>query len=343
VGTPRDILKEFWGYEAFRPLQEDIIDSVLQGNDTLALLPTGGGKSICFQVPGMALPGLTIVVSPLIALMRDQVEHLNSRHIPATYINSSVSFRNIDRKLQNAMDGRYKFLYVAPERLKSDMFQARLPQMNVSLLAVDEAHCISQWGYDFRPAYLEIHALREHFPEVPVIALTATAPPRVKDDIVDKLQLKEPRIFRKSFRRDNLSYRVISSERVPDRILQFLRNTPGSGIIYARTRKRTKALADLLKRNDISAAAYHGGMSTTDRNRVQQQWISNEVRVITATNAFGMGIDKPDVRFVLHYNLPSDLESYYQEAGRGGRDGKGSHCGGLRQSPGPGRARPLGE
>ncbi|MEM0999801.1 MAG: ATP-dependent DNA helicase RecQ [Bacteroidota bacterium] len=320
--TPLNILQEYWGYPAFRPQQEDIIESVLAGRDTMALLPTGGGKSICFQVPGMVLPGLTIVISPLIALMRDQVAHLNSRHIPAAYINSSLRRRDIDRKLQNAMDGRYKFLYLAPERLATDMFRARLPQMEVSLLAVDEAHCISQWGYDFRPAYLKIGELRETLPQVPAIALTATAPPRVQEDIQDKLELRDPAIFRKSFRRDNLSYRVISSERVPDRILQFLQDTPGSGIIYARTRKRTQALADLLQRHGESAAAYHGGMSATDRNHVQQQWIANKIRVITATNAFGMGIDKPDVRFVLHYNLPSDLESYYQEAGRAGRDGK---------------------
>jgi ATP-dependent DNA helicase RecQ len=319
---PKDILQEWWGYPDFRPMQEDIVRSVLEKRDTLALLPTGGGKSICFQVPGMCMEGMTIVVSPLIALMQDQVSHLNSRHIPAASINSSLSFREIDYKLQKAMDGKYKFLYLAPERLKTDIFLARLPQMNVSLIAVDEAHCISQWGYDFRPAYMEIHALREFFPEVPIIALTATAPPKVRDDIVEKLQLKAPQIFQKSFRRDNLSYRVLSSERVPDRILQLLRNVPGSGIIYARTRKRTKAMAELLLRNGHSASAYHGGMNSTDRSRVQQQWINNEIRVIAATNAFGMGIDKPDVRFVLHYNLPSDLESYYQEAGRAGRDGQ---------------------
>ncbi|HHG83394.1 MAG TPA: RecQ family ATP-dependent DNA helicase [Bacteroidetes bacterium] len=322
MSEPLKILKEIWGYPAFRPLQEDIVNAVLSGQDTLALLPTGGGKSICFQVPGMILPGLTLVISPLIALMQDQVENLNRRHIPATSINSSLGFQEIDRKLNLAMKGRYKFLYMAPERLMTDMFQARMEHMNISLVAIDEAHCISQWGYDFRPAYLDIHALREKLPQVPFIALTATAAPRVQEDILDKLQMQQPAVFRQSFRRDNLAYQVISSERVPDRILQFLQNNSGSGIIYARTRKRTIALADLLKRNAISAAAYHGGLPASARSQVQQAWLKNETRIITATNAFGMGIDKPDVRFVLHFNLPGDLESYYQEAGRAGRDGK---------------------
>ena len=305
-------------------MQEDIVQAVLDGRDTLALLPTGGGKSICFQVPGMALPGLTIVVSPLIALMRDQVEQLQRRDIAATYINSSLNSVEIDRKLQKAMDGDYKFLYLAPERLKTDIFLARLPKMNVSLIAVDEAHCISQWGYDFRPSYLEISALRELLPSVPVIALTATAPPTVRDDIALKLALRNPAIFTQSFRRANLHYIVEPSERVAERILETVLRTPGTGIVYARTRKRVKAIAEYLQKNGVSAAAYHGGMKNTERNAVQEDWIQDRVRVMAATNAFGMGIDKPDVRFVIHYNLPADPESYYQEAGRGGRDGKES-------------------
>jgi ATP-dependent DNA helicase RecQ len=254
--------------------------------------------------------------------MRDQVENLNSRHIPATYINSSLSWKEIDRKLQMAMEGKYKFLYIAPERIETEMFLARLPAMNVSFVAVDEAHCISQWGYDFRPSYLKINVLRQHLPKVPFAAFTATAPPKVKDDIIEKLELKSPRVFTQSFRRQNLAYHVIETENVAERILHTVRATPGAGIVYARTRKRVQAMAEFLKKEGISSAAYHGGLSNKDRDLVQQGWIKNEVRVITATNAFGMGIDKPDVRFVLHLNMPADLESYYQEAGRGGRDGK---------------------
>jgi ATP-dependent DNA helicase RecQ len=317
-------LQQYWGYPHFRPLQEDIVNQVLAGRDTLALLPTGGGKSICFQVPGMALEGLTIVISPLIALMRDQVEQLTKREIPATYINSTLSASDIDRKLQKAMDGDYKFLYLAPERLQTEMFAGRVQKMNVALIAVDEAHCISQWGYDFRPSYLEIAKLREWLPNVPIIALTATAPPSVRDDIAQRLELKNPAIFTQSFRRENLHYQVEHSERIADRILEIVQNTPGTGIVYARTRKRVKAIAEYLQRNGVAAAAYHGGMKTSDRNEVQEAWIQDKIRVMAATNAFGMGIDKPNVRFVIHYNLPADPESYYQEAGRGGRDGADS-------------------
>ncbi len=321
MSSPIEILQQYWGYPAFRPLQEDIVNQVLAGRDTLALLPTGGGKSICFQVPGMALDGLTIVISPLIALMRDQVEQLSRRDIPATYINSTLSSSDIDRKLQKAMNGDYKFLYLAPERLQTEMFAARVQKMNVSLIAVDEAHCISQWGYDFRPSYLEIAKLREWLPNIPVIALTATAPPSVRDDIAQKLELKNPAIFTQSFRRENLHYIVEHSERIADRILEVVQKTQGTGIVYARTRKRVKAIAEYLQRNGVAAAAYHGGMKTSDRNDVQEAWIQDKIRVMAATNAFGMGIDKPNVRFVIHYNLPADPESYYQEAGRGGRDG----------------------
>ena len=324
--SPREILEDYWGYPNFRPLQAEIVDAVIAGRDTLALLPTGGGKSICFQVPGLFFEGLTIVISPLIALMRDQVEQLNRRNIPATFINSSLNQHEIDWKLQRTMDGAYKFLYVAPERIQSPMFAARVQRMNVSLIAVDEAHCISQWGYDFRPSYLELQQLREWLPKVPVIAVTATAPPLVRDDIVEKLGLRNPRIFTQSFRRPNLHYQIEPSERIAERIIEICQKTSGTGIVYARTRKRVKAIAEMLQRAQISAAAYHGGMKNSDRNKVQADWIEGKVRVMAATNAFGMGIDKPNVRFVLHFNLPADIESYYQEAGRAGRDGEESLC-----------------
>ena len=322
MADPHEILHQYWGYDQFRPMQEDIIRAILDGKDTLALLPTGGGKSLCFQVPGMVLDGLTLVISPLIALMRDQVEQLNRRHIPATFINSSLSRSEIDRKLQMAMDGKYKFLYLAPERIETEIFLARLPRMNVSLVAIDEAHCISQWGYDFRPSYLRIAVLRTHLPRVPFAAFTATAPPEVRADILTHLQLQQPAVFTQSFRRSNLSYRVIQADNVAERILRAIQNVPGAGVVYARTRKRVQTIADYLQREGIASAAYHGGLPAAERNRVQTAWINNELRVIAATNAFGMGIDKPDVRFVLHYNMPGDLESYYQEAGRAGRDGK---------------------
>jgi ATP-dependent DNA helicase RecQ len=319
---PIEILQHYWGYPAFRPMQEDIIRSVLDQQDTLALLPTGGGKSICFQVPALAREGMAIVISPLIALMKDQVENLVKRGIPAAYINSGMEIQEVDHVLQQAMDGAYRLLYVAPERIRSEMFRLRLPKMPVHLLVVDEAHCISQWGYDFRPAYLEIPFIREQKPNIPIIALTASATPQVQEDILAKLVLNAPKIFRKSFRRDNLRYFVLQEENVTQRILTICQRTIGSGIIYARTRKRTMALAKFLQENGQSAAAYHGGLSTSERAETQQDWVEGSIRIMVATNAFGMGIDKPNVRFVLHFNLPFDLESYYQEAGRGGRDGE---------------------
>ena len=318
---PLDILTQYWGYTSFRAPQEEIIRSALKGKDSLALLPTGGGKSICFQVPGLVMGGLTLVISPLIALMKDQVENLNRKGIPATYINSSLAFHQIDYKLDQAVKGTYRFLYLAPERLQNDLFQTRLRQMPVSLLAVDEAHCISQWGYDFRPSYLHIHQIREIFPDLPIMALTASATDKVQEDIAQKLELKAPEVFRKSFKRDNLRYFVLQEENVEGKIVEIAQRVKGSGIIYARTRKRTTHLAKILQGHGISAGFYHGGMTYSERDEVQQEWISGKLRVIVATNAFGMGIDKGNVRFVLHYNLPSDLESYYQEAGRGGRDG----------------------
>lgn len=321
--APIEILRSYWGYPKFRPLQEEIIQSVIAGNDTLALLPTGGGKSICFQVPGLALGGLTLVISPLIALMQDQVRSLNEHGIAATFVNSSLSHREIDDKLQMAMDGKFRFLYLAPERLGTEIFKARLSRMDVRLIAVDEAHCISQWGYDFRPSYLRIHELRERLPNVPVVGLTATATPEVVEDIKGHLGMPDGMVFRKSFRRENLNYRVIPTEDVHGRIVRYIQRHPGAaGIVYARTRKRTVALASLLQREGVEAQAYHGGMSPIERAKAQAAWLNNECPVMVATNAFGMGIDKPDVRFVLHLNLPADLESYYQEAGRAGRDGQ---------------------
>lgn len=320
--TIHEILKKYWHYDNFRPLQEDIIKSAINGQDTLALLPTGGGKSLCFQVPGMFLGGMTIVISPLIALMKDQVERLNSIGIAATYLNGGLPNYLIDRRLQEAMDGKYKFLYIAPERISSQMFLQRLTRMNVSLLVVDEAHCISQWGYDFRPSYLTINKIREVKQNIPCIALTASATPEVQEDIIKQLSLQKVKVFAKSFRRDNLRYFVVDEENVMPRILEIAKRTLGTGIIYVRTRKHTEKIADYLLENGISAIAYHGGKTHSDRDKIQQAWIENQQRVIVATNAFGMGIDKPDVRFVVHYELPADLESYYQEAGRGGRDGK---------------------
>lgn len=319
---PIEVLRQYWGYDTFRPLQLSIIEHVLKGKDTLALLPTGGGKSVCFQVPALCRPGMALVISPLIALMKDQVERLNRLGIPATYINSTMSKRMIDAKLEGAMQGHYRFLYLAPERITSEIFKLRLPKMPVTSLVVDEAHCISQWGYDFRPAYLNIHLIRETLPKIPVIALTASATPAVQEDIAARLLLDKPGIFRQSFRRENLRYFALEEENVSARILEIASRTQGSGIVYARTRKGTEKIAEMLNRHQLSAAAYHGGMKASARDAVQLSWLDGNTRIIAATNAFGMGIDKPDVRFVVHYNLPFDLESYYQEAGRGGRDGK---------------------
>ncbi len=319
---PVDILRQYWGYDAFRPMQEDIIRSVIGGTDTLALLPTGGGKSICFQVPGMMLNGLTLVISPLISLMKDQVERLNRQGIAAAAVTSDLNSFEIDRKLQGAMDGDYRFLYISPERLHAEMFKLRLPRMPVKLVAIDEAHCISQWGHDFRPAYREIVKVRDIHPGATVMALTASATPRVQDDIMEQLGMQHATRFAKSFARPNLRYFVLEETRVTERIIQIARRIQGTGIVYARTRKATEQLADQLREVGISAAPYHGGLTSSERHHTQEAWQSGQTRVVTATNAFGMGIDKPDVRFVVHYHLPADLESYYQEAGRGGRDGQ---------------------
>lgn len=315
------VLKKYWNYDNFRELQEEIIESVLVGNDTLALLPTGGGKSICYQVPGIMLGGTSLVISPLIALMQDQVQSLNKRGVSATFINSSLSKTEIDTRLQQVMDGEFRFLYCAPERLQTEIFLKRLDKMNIQLLAIDEAHCVSQWGYDFRPAYHNISKIKQLLPNVKSIALTASATPDVQKDILQKLDFQNEKLFQKSFKRENLNYFVIQTDDRKSKLLSILNRTKGSVVIYARTRREVKLLHELLQSNNISSAAYHGGLENHERNQIQESWIKNETRVVCATNAFGMGIDKPDVRLVLHYNTPLDLESYYQEAGRGGRDG----------------------
>ena len=319
------ILKQYWGYDEFRPLQEDIILSVLDGSDTMALLPTGGGKSICFQVPALALGGLCIVVSPLIALMKDQVENLRKRHIKACAIFSGMSHEKISDTIDNCLfDKEMRFLYVSPERLKTDLFRINLQRMPVKMIAVDEAHCISQWGYDFRPPYLEIAEIRKYFPKVPVLALTATATPEVVRDIQQKLNFPKENVFQKSFKRDNLTYYVIEEQDKQGRMLRIIDHYPGTGIVYVRNRRKTRETAEFLQRHGISADFYHAGLDGPTRDRKQQEWMDGKTRIIVSTNAFGMGIDKPDVRFVIHIDIPDTLEGYFQEAGRGGRDLKPS-------------------
>lgn len=323
---PLDILQKYWGYSAFRPLQQDIIQSVLDGKDTLALLPTGGGKSICFQVPALCREGICIVVSPLIALMKDQVFQLEKRKIPAAAIYSGMHYRDIDRILDNCVYGTIKLLYLSPERLRTELAQERISRMNVNLLAVDEAHCISQWGYDFRPPYLEIAEIRELMPKAPVLALTATATPEVVSDIQEKLNFREKNIFQQSFSRKNLAYVVLQEEGKEAKLLDIVKKVPGAGVIYARNRRKTKDIALYLKKNGIEADYYHAGLDNDTRSAKQDAWIQNKTRIIVSTNAFGMGIDKPDVRTVVHLDLPDNLEAYFQEAGRAGRDGKKSYA-----------------
>lgn len=319
------VLTKYWGHSSFRDLQKEIILSVLSGKDTLALLPTGGGKSICFQVPAMVQEGLCIVISPLIALMKDQVENLKQRNISATLIISGMSRNEIDIALDNCSYGKEKFLYVSPERLTSELFLERMQKFKVNLLAVDEAHCISQWGYDFRPAYLKIAEIRQHLPNVPVLALTATATKSVEEDILNKLAFRENIVFRKSFVRKNLSYVVLYEEDKLKRLLKIISRIRGSGIVYARTRKKTQEIAEFLVRNKVKAEFYHAGLSTTSRSTIQDNWKREKTRIVVATNAFGMGIDKSNVRFVVHIDSPESIEAYYQEAGRAGRDEEKSY------------------
>lgn len=324
--TPEVVLKKYWGHDQFRPPQRNIIQAVLEKKDVLALLPTGGGKSVCFQVPGLLLDGLTVVVSPLIALMQDQVQQLKKKGVAALAVHSGMQRGEIDIALDNAVYGKYKFLYVSPERLQTDVFRERFARMNVSFLAVDEAHCISQWGYDFRPPYLLLGELRKLKPDLQFLALTATATPEVKNDIVQKLGMKDPVVFQKSFARSNLSLVIRKTEAKEKKLLEILRKVPGTGVVYVRSRKATVEIAKWLEQEKISATYYHGGLSHQERTKRQAAWIDDEKRVIVATNAFGMGIDKPNVRVVVHLDLPENLEAYFQEAGRAGRDEKKAYA-----------------
>lgn len=325
-GKIYEALRRYWGFDEFRPVQLEIIRSVLAGRDTLALMPTGGGKSLTYQVPTMVREGLCIVVTPLIALMKDQVDRLRARRIPAVAIHSGLTPRQIDMALDNCAYGDVKFLYVAPERLATEAFRLRVVRMNVQLIAVDEAHCISQWGYDFRPSYLRIAELREKLPGVPVLALTASATKPVADDIMHRLRFAEPRLLRSSFARPNLSYSVRHTDDKNGQLLRLVRNVAGSGIVYTRTREGAEQVAALLRDEGIAALAYHGGLPAAERTLRQEEWVKGKVRIMAATNAFGMGIDKPDVRFVVHYSMCDSLESYYQEAGRAGRDGRRAYA-----------------
>lgn len=324
--TYLDVLKQYWGYDSFRGIQEQIIRSIDQGKDTLGLMPTGGGKSISFQVPAMLKPGVCLVITPLIALMKDQVANLKKVGIKALSIHSGMSREQIVTALENCIFGDYKFLYVSPERLSTDIFQTKIRHMTVSMICVDEAHCISQWGYDFRPSYLEIAKIRKLLPGVPVLALTATATPRVVEDIQDRLMFREHNSFSMSFSRTNLSYVVRKTENKELELFHILEKVPGSAIVYVRNRRETKEIADKLNAAGFSADYYHAGLETYIKDQRQNSWTMGMIRVIVATNAFGMGIDKPDVRLVVHMDLPSSIEEYFQEAGRAGRDGLRSYA-----------------
>lgn len=316
------ILKKYWGYSSFRPLQEDIVEHVRARKDALAILPTGGGKSICYQVPALTMDGVCLVISPLIALMKDQVENLKRIGIKAASIHSGLQNDEIELLINNAQYGAIKFLFISPERLQSQRFVHRISQISISLIAIDEAHCISQWGYDFRPAYLQIALLKKEWPNIPFLALTASATPAVKKDIVEKLGLQDPAVFQASFARPNISFIVRYEENKPKKLLTIFKRVPGSAIVYVRQRKRTKEVAAYLRKNKIAADYYHAGLEMEERNRKQQAWMKNQISVIVSTNAFGMGIDKSAVRHVVHLDIPESMEAYYQEAGRAGRDGK---------------------
>ena len=328
-----EILKTYWGYDSFRGIQEQIIESIGQGRDTLGLMPTGGGKSITFQVPAMAMDGVCLVITPLIALMKDQVRNLRERGIKAAAIHTGMKREEIIAVMENCLFGGYKFLYVSPERLQSDLFRTKLRHLKICLLTVDESHCISQWGYDFRPSYLSIADIRKELPQVPVLALTATATPQVTDDIQDKLGFKERNVIRMSFFRENLSYVVRKTENKLLELKHILECVPGTGIVYVRNRAETKEVADFLNKEGIPATFYHAGLEPSVKDERQRAWTNDIYRVVVATNAFGMGIDKPDVRTVIHMDIPSSIEAYFQEAGRAGRDGKRSYAV-LLHSPG---------
>ncbi|MBE6284604.1 MAG: RecQ family ATP-dependent DNA helicase [Mediterranea massiliensis] len=318
----KKILKQYWGYDSFRGIQQEIIESIGSGKDTLGLMPTGGGKSITFQVPALAKEGLCLVITPLIALMKDQVQNLKRRGIRALAIYSGMNRQDIVTTLENCIFGNYKFLYISPERLDSELFQTKLKKMNVSMITVDESHCISQWGYDFRPAYLKIADIRQLLPNVPILALTATATPEVVSDIQARLGFKQENVFRMSFERKNLAYVVRNTDNKSDELLYILRKMSGSAIVYVRNRRKTKEIAELLKNEQITAEFYHAGLDNAAKDIREQLWKDGKSRVMVATNAFGMGIDKPDVRLVIHMDLPDSIEAYFQEAGRAGRDGE---------------------
>jgi len=324
--TIHQILKQHFGFSAFRPQQEEIINAVLNGNDVLALLPTGGGKSLCYQVPALAKDGLCLVISPLIALMKDQVDHLRKKNITAFSLHSGLSFYEVKQTLKAASESNCKFLYVSPERLLTKVFKEWLSSLYITLIAVDEAHCISQWGYDFRPPYLKIAELREQLPGIPILALTASATPEVQQDICDKLLFKNGNIFRQSFAKPNLSFSAFQLPSKYNKLKDILQNVPGSALVYCKNRRRTKDIAALLQADGIVASFYHAGLTTEQRTLRQQEWIENKTRVMVCTNAFGMGIDKPDVRTVVHMDVPESQENYYQEAGRAGRDGKKAYA-----------------
>ncbi len=326
VNTALEVLKKYWGYDSFRPMQKDIVDAALAGKDVLAILPTGGGKSVCFQVPALMRPGIALVVTPLIALMKDQVQNLVARNIPALSIHMGMTRKEVDLALNNAAYGDFRFLYLSPERLGTELFLRYLGEMEVSFIVVDEAHCISQWGYDFRPDYLKIGELRKALPDVPVIALTATAAPKVADDIMERLCFREKLLIKSGFERPNLSYIVRNSEDKLGQLLNVCRGVAGTGIVYVRNRKRCEELAAFLRSGGISASFYHAGLGAQSRSERQAEWKRGATRVMVCTNAFGMGIDKPDVRFVVHFDVPDSPEAYFQEAGRAGRDGKRSYA-----------------
>lgn len=338
--TALEILKEYWGYDSFRPKQEEIVNAALEDRDVLAILPTGGGKSVCFQVPAMMREGIAIVVTPLIALMKDQVQNLNDRGIKALCVNAGMNRREVDLALNNAAYGDFKFLYVSPERIGTRLFRSYAQVMNVSYIVVDEAHCISQWGYDFRPDYLAIGKLRE-IVDAPVIALTATATPAVADDIMERLGFEQKCLIKSGFERPNLSYIVRQCEDKLGQMLNICANVPGTGIVYVRSRRRAEELAAFLAANGISSSFYHAGLGQDSRSDRQERWKKDDIRVMVCTNAFGMGIDKPDVRFVVHFDVPDSPEAYFQEAGRGGRDGKRSFAVLLWNSSDVGRLRQI--